>query len=207
MEYIIAMIIGYGLGCIQAGFLIGKFILGKDIRELGNGNAGASNATMVFGRRFGLATGLIDMIKGLMAVLIIGWVYKEQVEAGQLWNLYYLTGTLAVLGHNFPFYMGFRGGKGTATALGILFGLDYRLGLIGLLTMTVVILITDYMVLGTVGLMVVMIVYTGIYHLDLINISLALLLTAMSLYKHRKNFTQLKNGTEKHVKSTLFKKK
>ncbi len=207
MEYIIAMVIGYGLGCIQAGFLISKFILGKDIRDFGNGNAGASNATMVFGRRVGIATALIDIIKGIMAILITGWIYKGQVEAGQLWNLYYLAGTLAVLGHNFPFYMGFRGGKGTATALGILFGLDYRLGLIGFLTMTLVILITDYMVLGTVGLLVVMIVYTGMYHLDLVNMSLVLLLTVMSLYKHRKNFIRLKNGTEKHVKSTLFKKK
>lgn len=206
MNYIIAAVIGYILGCLQTAFLIGKFILGKDIRDLGNGNAGASNATVSFGRKFGIMTAVVDILKGVAAIVIVRMIFNE-LETEVLWNLLYVTGFFAILGHNFPFYMQFKGGKGTATAIGMLFGMDIRLGAVALLTMVIVVLITDYITIGTISLMIVMLGYTFIFQYHLLNITLVIILTVMSLYKHRENLIDIKNGQGKSVRKALFKKK
>lgn len=206
MNYIIAAVIGYILGCLQTAFLIGKFILGKDIRDLGNGNAGASNATVSFGRKFGIMTAIVDILKGVAAIVIVRMIFSE-LESAYLWNLLYVTGFSAILGHNFPFYMQFKGGKGTATAIGMLFGMDIRLGAVALLTMVIVVLITDYITIGTISLMIVMLGYTFIFQYHWLNITLVIILTAMSLLKHRENLMDIRNGQGKSVRKALFKKK
>ena len=203
MEYLISIIIGYGFGCIQASYILGRIVLGKDIRDLGNGNAGASNATIVFGKRFGFITVLIDAFKAVIAIGIIRMIYRDDLSYEKLTNLVYLGGFFVIIGHNFPFYMGFKGGKGTAALIGLLFAVDYRLGLISLLVMLLVIGITDYMVIGTFSLLLMLMTYTFTFHLDFINVILALILSIMSVYKHYINIVHIREGSEKRVFAAL----
>lgn len=204
MAYILSIIIGYLLGCIQTAYLAGKLILKKDIRELGNGNAGASNATVVFGRSYGIGVALIDILKGAVAVIVVRLMFRNS-EALVAYE--YLAGCFAVLGHNFPFYMNFKGGKGTATAVGVLFGFDWRLGLVAVVLMLVVVLVTDYIAIGTVALILLIVTYTAVYQMAPITMVVALGLAAMSLYKHRENFVKIRRGEEKHVRQSFFGKK
>lgn len=198
MNYVVISLIGYIFGCIQTSYLVGRFILKKDIRDLGNGNAGASNATMVFGKKFGVFTALVDIVKGIVALVIIRSIFGD--EASYL----HVAGLFVILGHNFPFYMGFKGGKGTAALVGVLFGLQWQLGIVGLLTILVVTLITDYITLGTFALLIVFVFNSVInepYPLVLLADSI---IVGMSVYKHRMNMVRIKNGQEKKVRQALF---
>lgn len=203
MEYLIVILIGYAFGCIQASYILGRILLKKDIRDLGNGNAGASNAVVVFGKRFGFATVLIDAFKAVVAIAIVRYMYRDVVSYEMLNNLVYLAGFFAIIGHNFPFYMGFKGGKGTAALIGLLFAIDYRLGLISVIVMILVIAITDYMVIGTFSLLIMLLTYTIAFHLDYINGGLALILCGMSVYKHYINIVMIRDGSEKRVLAAL----
>lgn len=204
MNYIIAAIVGYLFGCFQTAYIMGKVFLRKDIRDLGNGNAGASNATVVFGRRFGILTGIVDILKGTMAILLIRLLYESSLDPVSVTGIVYICGFFAVLGHNFPFYMNFRGGKGTATAVGVLFGFDWRLGLGAVLVMLVVVLITDYIAIGTMAMILVFVLYTAIWQPSINNLAVAFILALMSIYKHRQNFINISRGQEKKVRSAFF---
>lgn len=203
MDYLIASVIGYGLGCIQASYLLGRLILRRDIREFGNGNAGASNATVVFGKRFGLMTMLIDAFKAIVAVIIIKILFRDSNTVEDLSNLVYVAGFFVIIGHNFPFYMSFKGGKGTAALIGLLYALDIRLGVIASVVMVLVIFVTDYMVLGTFSLLVMLLSYSIIFHFNWINLLLVLIISGMSVYKHFQNIIEIKNGTELKVRASL----
>ena len=108
-QAIIAILIGYAFGCIQPAYFLGKMIGKMDIREQGSGNAGASNITAIMGWKYGVIVGLVDILKGIFAVLVVRWIYPDSPD------LAYLSGIMAILGHIFPFYLKFRGGKGVAT--------------------------------------------------------------------------------------------
>ncbi len=204
MSYIFTMIIGYAFGCIQTSFIAGKLFLKKDIRELGNGNAGASNATMVFGKKFGLMTAIVDILKGILALVVIRLLFQEVASEELLMNYLRIGGLFVILGHNFPFYMNFRGGKGTAALVGVLFGIDWQLGIIGLLTLIVVTIVTDYIAVGTAALLAVLLLNSIIFNLRPIVLIVDIIIIVMSLYKHRLNFIRIKNGEEKKVRKSLF---
>lgn len=201
MEYLLAIVIGYGFGCFQTGYLVGKFILKQDIRDLGNGNSGASNATMVFGKRFGFVTVLIDIVKTILAVMVVRALF------GEVALLAYLAGLFVIIGHNFPFYMKFRGGKGTASLVGLLLAIDVRLGLLSIVTIFVATLITDYIALGTFVLLGVFLIHTLMYEFTIGILAIVIVIIGMSVHKHYPNIVKIKkNGTETSVKATLFKK-
>ena len=204
MNYIIVTIIGYAFGCIQTSFIAGKIFLKKDIRELGNGNAGASNATMVFGKKFGLITVVVDILKAIIALGIIRVMFQDVTTEQLLMNYLRVGGLFVILGHNFPFYMNFKGGKGTAALIGVMFGIDWKLGLVGWLTLMAFTLITDYIALGTLALLVVLLLNSIIFHLRPTILIVDMAIIVMSLYKHRLNFIRIKNGEEKKVRKSLF---
>lgn len=206
VEYLWACIIGYLFGCIQTGYIVGKIIHHKDIRELGNGNAGASNATLVFGKKFGLITVTIDILKSVIAMIIIKRYFGTEIDAKSLTTLLYITGLFVILGHNYPFYMGFRGGKGTAATIGIMYGLNIWLGLTGMIVMIILILITNYMTIATMGMLVTLLFYTILVYPILITLLVVGVLSIMSIYRHRKNFINIKNKDEVKVLEALFKK-
>ncbi len=117
-QAIIAILIGYAFGCIQSAYFLSKMFGKMDIREHGSGNAGASNITAIMGLKYGFFVALIDILKGIFAVLVVKWIFPN------IPDLAYLSGIMAIIGHIFPFYLKFRGGKGVATLVGMMIGLN-----------------------------------------------------------------------------------
>lgn len=205
MNYFIACLIGYAFGCIQASYLLGKIILKKDIRQFGNGNAGASNSTVVFGKKMGFLVGIIDILKTIISLIVLRLIFKGNVDQQMLVNMLYLNGLFVILGHNFPFYMSFKGGKGTAALVGMLLALDIRLGLVSILVMLIVTLATDYIVMGTMSLLIVLLISTLIFHAYPLTIIIVACIMGMSIYKHIPNLIKIWNGNETKVRSSLSK--
>ncbi len=207
MYYIYSLIIGYLFGCVQSSYLIGKVFFKKNIKKLGNGNAGGSNALLVFGRKVGVTVIVLDIIKVVIASFVVSLIVPNYFYEANRMTLVYITGFSAIIGHNFPFYMKFKGGKGTAALLGMLIAIDIKMFLIALLAMIVFTYISDYIVVGTGVLLLVFLMYT-IYYVDMIlPLTIACFICFMSIYKHKQNIYRIFNGTEKRVKASIFKKK
>ena len=200
MEYFITILIGYLLGIIQTSYFLGLILYKKDIRNLGNGNAGASNATLVFGKKVGLLTVIVDISKAYVGLKIVNYLYPERID------LLFLVGLMVFIGHCYPIYMNFRGGKGTASLIGIALALDYRLGLLVLLIYLLMVLITDYMVMGTMSLLLIVLIYTLYFQLMTFNLVCVSLMIILSVSKHLANFSRIMKHEETHV-SSVFKKK
>ena len=135
---IVTCVIGYLMGTIQPAYLIGK-LKGIDIREHGSKNAGAANTSMTLGWGLGFLTALLDILKAAAAVHLVRCFLTSEpfnlITPESFTFLPFLGGAMAVLGHNYPFYMKFKGGKGTACAMGLMFGFDPLWGLIMIATL------------------------------------------------------------------------
>ena len=195
----IASAIGYIVGCIQPSYFIGK-MKGIDIREHGSKNAGAANTTMTLGWALGLFTGVFDVLKATFCVVITAYIFKSPDFS----FLPFLSGAMAVIGHNYPFYMGFNGGKGTASVIGILLAFDPMWGLVMLGVIISSTLITNYLVVGTINIYFVL-MYLALYKYtaspEILYVSL--FLSILGVYKHRQNLVRIKNKTEPTFRSTL----
>lgn len=199
-KVIVSILIVYGFGCTQSAYILGRLIGKIDIREHGSGNAGASNITSTLGIKYGVIVGLIYIIKGVLAVLVVTWIYPSNPE------LIYLAGLMAVIGHMFPFYLKFRGGKGVATLIGMMFGLHWMLGLLFVLLVAVPAAATDFIVAGsfTTFLTLPIITYYRSNPLSLLILSLAL--TAACFYLHRGNIQRIIKGEELKIRAVIFRK-
>ena len=118
MERVISVVIGYAFGIIQSAFLIGKLTKGVDIRKFGSGNLGSTNALRVLGKKAGLITILCDISKSMLAFILCTLLFKDMI-----FGMYACLGV--ILGHNFPFYLKFKGGKGVASMIGMMFCVSY----------------------------------------------------------------------------------
>lgn len=190
MKTFIVILLAYLIGCFSSAYFLGKVSKNIDIRSYGSGNAGATNALRVLGKKMGILTFVLDILKGIIAVFL-----------GQLilgFNGGLLASIFVVLGHNFPIFLGFKGGKGIATSLGVLLILNWQTGLICLLIGVVFIVITKYVSLGSVMASItapIVIVLTS----DSIDKSLyltTLLLALLSIFRHRANIIRLCRGEE-----------
>ena len=197
---IIAILIGYIFGCIQAAYLLGKLVGKMDIREHGSGNAGASNITSTMGIKYGVIVGLVDVLKGIFAVLVVKWIYPENPD------LAFLSGLMAIIGHIFPFYMKFRGGKGVATLVGMTFGLNWKLGLLFILLVAIPALVTDYIVAGSFTSFIALPIMTYISGYPIAFIIFGLCLTVLSFYLHRGNIQRIIAKEELKISSVIKKK-
>ncbi|GAB6087887.1 glycerol-3-phosphate acyltransferase [Alkaliphilus crotonatoxidans] len=202
----ITMVIGYGFGCLQFSYLLGKALKGIDIRLLGNGNAGASNTVIVLGWRFGVIVGLLDILKAVASLMVIKGMFYPITSLRGLSFLLFLNGLFVIIGHNYPFYMGFKGGKGTASLIGMLLILDYRMALLGLLTILVVTALTDYIALGTICLVLMVVALSIYFRYSTGSIGIASAIAAMSIYKHLPNIERIKKGRETGLRGSLKKK-
>lgn len=204
MYIIMSIIIGYGFGCLQTAYLISHFILKEDVRSRGNGNAGASNMTVAYGIKIGLIVALIDMMKATIAVMI----GKNLFVGDPMLNTYlYVIGLFVIIGHNYPFYMGFKGGKGTASLVGMLFGLNIFMGCIGIIIIIVATFISDYIVIGTFSLLLAFNIMTYFLGYGMAPLMLSLWITFLSVYKHRENIVLMLNKEERSVRQTLGNRK
>ena len=205
-KILLSIIIGYLLGNIQASYLLAKAIKKVDIRTLGFGNAGMSNAVESLGWKFGLLVGFIDVGKGILSVLLIKYLFKIDFNPdGAL--LLYLNAYSVILGHIYPFHMNFKGGKGTAALIGVLVGLNTLYGLIGILIIIIVTLITDYVTIGTLALTLYVIGITLYFNMGMIPLLISISGSLLSLYYHLPNYRRILNHSEGRLSKVLKKTK
>ena len=195
MEYVIAIALGYLLGCSNMAYYIAK-AKKADLRSAGSGNLGASNATILLGWRAGVATGVHDIGKSALAVLILRLLFPEHEYAP------IAAGVASVLGHIFPFYLKFKGGKGFASYWGMTLALNWKLALVVGAAIILVTVITDYIVMGTFTTIISVPIYMGITRNWIVALILGIA-TAVILYKHRENIPRLLNGTEVGLRSAI----
>ena len=206
MERIICLLIGYAFGLFQTGHIYGK-IKRIDIRQHGSGNSGATNTLRVLGKRAALLVFLGDALKMVFACLLIRVLFSGRPEILYLLLLYTAFGV--ILGHNYPFYMNFKGGKGIAATGGLILSLDYRLTLICLVIFIVTVAVTRYVSLGSLlistAFLLGMVFWgtRGDYGLAESFLPefyiMAFVITAMAFWRHRANIVRLVKGTENKV--------
>ena len=195
MEYAVAVVLGYLLGCSNMAYYLAK---GRkaDLTKAGSGNLGASNATVLLGWKAGVLVAIHDIGKAVAAVLVAKWLFPAAQFAGAA------AGVACVLGHIFPFWLKFRGGKGFASYIGMTLALNWKLALCVLVAVVVVTLITDYIVCGTLTTIIVVPVYLGITH-SLLMAAILAVATVVILIKHRENYPRMLNGTELGLRSAI----
>ena len=195
MQYILVIVMGYLLGCSSMAFYIGKWKK-KDIRTAGSGNLGASNATVLFGWGAGVAVALHDIGKAVIAVVLAKWLFPEAEYAGAA------AGVACVLGHIFPFYLGFRGGKGLASYFGMTLALNWKLALIVAAVIVAATLITDFISVGALSSIVVVPVYMGFATHNLILVAILCVATLVMFVKHWENILRIARHEEIGLRST-----
>lgn len=195
MKYILAIVLGYLLGCSSMAWYIGK-AKKKDIRTAGSGNLGASNATVLFGWGAGVAVALHDIGKAVIAVLLMKWLFPELEYAGAA------AGVACVLGHIFPFYLGFRGGKGLASYFGMMLALNWKLALIIGAVIVLATLITDFISVGALSSIVVAPAYTFFVARNGILAAILCVATLVMFVKHWENIIRIAKGQEIGLRRT-----
>lgn len=199
LKYILVVIIAYLLGSISFSVIISKKLAGFDVREKGSGNAGSTNVLRTVGKKGAILTLICDCLKGVIAVLIAYIVSKTtQNTDGTL--LVQLAGLAVVLGHTFPIFFNFKGGKGVATSLGVLLIINWQIGLICLVFALLLMALTRFVSLGSVSAAILFPVLTIFIHshyiVDGSYIIFALLLGAFVVFNHRANVKRLLEGKE-----------
>jgi glycerol-3-phosphate acyltransferase PlsY len=200
-------IIAYIIGSIPSSIWIGKSYFGKDVRDFGSGNAGATNTFRVLGKRAGIIVLLLDILKGVTAASLILYMPSVSQETDQYVNLQLLFGILAVLGHIFPVFENFNGGKGIATLFGMLIGIHYILAVACVALFIIVLLLTRYVSLSSILATISFPILTiYIFNRDEpLFIAFGIAAALMVVITHKKNIVRLLNGEE--TKANLFKSK
>ncbi len=202
IKYTAILLIGYLLGSSSMSFYISK-IKKINMKEQGSKNYGASNTLALAGKRAGLAVLVHDILKSFLAVLLIRFILNipynrvEWILAG--------IGLFAVMGHIFPFYLKFNGGKGFAPYLGVVLGLDWRLFFGVVLIIFLVAFVTDYIVAGTFSTIMVTPIYFLVQQKWWVG-AIMVVCSLLLLYKHRENIVNLKNGKEMKIRSAFMNK-
>ena len=196
MAYILIVLAAYLLGCSNLALYISK-MKQVDIRTGGSGNLGASNATALLGWRIGILVALHDIGKAALAVMLAKLYFPELPLAGAV------AGVASVLGHIFPFYLKFKGGKGFASYFGMTLALNWKFALVIALLVLLVTVITDYIVAGTTLTIVTVPVYLGIAEHSMLLALTLCIATAVIVYKHRMNYVRIYKGTEIGLRSVM----
>lgn len=204
-EILLAVGIGYLLGNIQASYLLGKLLYKVDIRTLGHGNAGTSNALSSIGWKFGLFVAIVDVLKGIVSIMLMKVLFNATLDNNSL--LLYVNGFSAMLGHIFPFYMNFKGGKGTATLLGVLLGIQPVVGIAAILLLIALTFAFDYVALSALIISALVLIATMLARFGWIETIIAASMLGLSLYLHIPNIKRIKNKTEGRLSTTLKKKR
>ena len=200
--YIIIAIIAYAIGSINFSVLISKKMAGFDVREKGSGNAGTTNMLRSVGKKAAVITLLCDILKGVVSIgiaLIAGNIVKNVDKA----VLVQIAGILVVVGHTFPIFCEFKGGKGVATSLGVIMMINWKIGLICLVFALVIMAFSRMVSMGSVGAAILFPVLTLFINTNFIvqasgmkYFIFSVILAAMVIFNHRANIKRIANGTE-----------
>ena len=189
MKYILCILIGYLIGAINPSYIIAK-LRGFDIREKGSKNAGASNALILFGKVLGIGCALFDIAKATFAIWFCRKLFPELTYS------FAITGVACILGHVFPFYMNFKGGKGLACLGGMILAFDWRVFLIMLAAEIIVAIVTDYICFVPLTASAVFPIVYGIMRRDVWGTLILALILPLMLYKHMENLKRIKQKKE-----------
>ena len=200
--YLIVGIIAYLIGSINFSVLISKKMAGFDVREKGSGNAGTTNMLRSVGKKAAVITLLCDILKGVVSIgiaLIAGNIVKNVDKA----VLVQIAGILVVVGHTFPIFFEFKGGKGVATSLGVIMMINWKIGLICLVFALVIMAFSRMVSMGSVGAAILFPVLTLFINTNFIveasgmkYFIFSVILAVMVIFNHRANIKRIANGTE-----------
>ena len=203
--YIIVLIIAYLIGSINFSIILSKKIAGFDIREKGSGNAGTTNMLRSIGKRAALLTLVCDILKGVVPVVLAVLVGNIANHFGAELRVEYMAqiaGIATIIGHTFPLYFGFKGGKGVASSLGLVLIINWQIGLICLVFALLIMAVTRMVSLGSISAAVLFLVLTifrigAQYYIVPGNyIIFGLILALIVIFNHRSNIKRILTGTE-----------
>lgn len=200
IAYIIVAIIAYLLGSISFSVLISKKMAGFDVREKGSGNAGTTNVLRSVGKKAAIITLICDVLKGVVAILVACLVTKIVKDINSS-LLVQIAGIAVIIGHTFPIFFGFKGGKGIATSLGVLLVTNWNIGLICLVFALVLMILTKMVSLGSIAaaiLFPVLVTFmpSNAYIVEGNYVIYSVILAVLVVFNHRSNVKRLLTGTE-----------
>ncbi|KIL47843.1 glycerol-3-phosphate 1-O-acyltransferase PlsY [Jeotgalibacillus campisalis] len=187
----VLILLSYIIGSIPSGLWIGKFFYNKDIRNFGSGNLGATNTFRVLGVKAGAIVTIMDILKGTAAVVAALLLGQE--------SLMLVAGVTAVIGHMFPIFAGFRGGKAVATSSGVLLGYAPMLFVLVVLCFLVVLYLSKYVSLASMTAGVFAVVYTVLFTDDLALVVIVSVMAGFVIIRHKSNISRIKNKTEPKI--------
>ncbi|EAK8404736.1 glycerol-3-phosphate 1-O-acyltransferase PlsY [Listeria monocytogenes] len=194
INLILLSLLAYVIGSIPSGLWIGKIFYKKDIRDFGSGNLGATNSFRVLGIKAGSIVTVMDILKGTVATLL-PFFFQLNVDH----HFWLLTGALAIIGHSFPLFAGFRGGKAVATSAGVILAYAPLLFVAALVVFLVTLKLSKYVSLSSmVGALAALII--SLFMGDWILIILVACITLFVIWRHRANITRIRNGEEPKIK-------
>lgn len=197
--YILGAVIAYLVGSINTAFIVAT-LKKKNLRSGGSGNLGASNTAILLGFKWGLFVGIVDILKGFVLVIISKYVLSDYSY------LPYIVTSAVIIGHIFPFYLKFKGGKGFASLVGCIFGFDWRVGLVAAVLIIAITVISDYIVLATLTTIILYPITVGIMTHSIIN-PLILSVSLICIFiKHLPNFKRIIKKEEIGFRSSFDKK-
>ena len=190
INLIYVVIYSYVLGSIPFGLILTKIFLKQDLREIGSGNIGATNALRTGKKSLGFATLLLDGLKGYLAILITINLDPSFI---------FLSGLICFLGHIFPAWLKFKGGKGIAVYLGILFAFSLKFGFLFIISWMVILYLSNYSSLSSLISSLIIFLYS-LFEYDLNQSIFYFIIFIIVIYSHRENLVRLKNKTENKIK-------
>ncbi len=195
MRYFLIVLLAYLIGCSNMAYYLSK-LKNVDFRKGGSGNLGASNAAVLLGWWAGILVGAHDISKAALAVWLAKLLFPGLEYAGAA------AGVACVLGHIFPFWLKFKGGKGLASYLGMALVLNWKVAVAAMILLVIITVVTDYIVLGTMATCVVVPLGIGILDHTWIIPLILMVATLTIVYKHRENLVRIRNRTEIGLRST-----
>ena len=206
MERLVCLAVGYLFGIFQTGYIYGR-VHGIDIRKYGSGNSGSTNALRVMGKKAGLTVFAGDFLKTMIPCMAVRCIFKNQPDYAYVYMLD--IGLGVILGHNYPFYLHFKGGKGIAATAGIILSIDWRLTVLCLAVFILIVAVTRYVSLGSLVVSVILLAWNiymgrcGAYNLSAVSSveygAMTAVIAAMAFWRHRANIIRLIHGNENKV--------
>lgn len=215
IKFALVVLVSYLLGSLNFSIIFSKGVVKKDIRESGSGNAGATNMLRTYGKKFALLTMLGDIIKVAIAIIIAFLIFDSPVkylfasptdptELQQIMFYKQFSGFFCVIGHIFPVFFKFKGGKGVAACTGMVIMVDWRISLILFVIFVIIVAISKWISLGSITIAVLYPVLLYAFYKNIIVTLIALIFAVMVVVAHRQNIKRILNKTENKIS---FKKK
>lgn len=196
LVYILLIVMGYLYGSIPFALVIGKLFYHTDVRNSGSGNLGGTNAGRVLGKKAGLAVIILDASKCCISILIAGIVVKA---LNLNYNIVYLCALACVIGHCYPIFASFRGGKAVSVSFGYILMTNIYLFFITLAIFLIILKITKYVSLSSILSSIIMVLISPLFGYSAIGIITNIGIVALLVYKHKSNIQRIKNGAESKI--------